>query len=150
ERIVTVLDAWLAELGAPPVRVLEGDDPDLAVARGAAHFGRVQRGRGIRVRGGTAQAYYVGIESPMPAIPGMEPPLDALCVAPLGMEEGSPPALLPHELGVVVGQPVRFRFFVSSVRRGDTVGTLILDVERDPDVLEVAPLEITFPAEGRS
>lgn len=150
ERIVSVLDEWLAALGAPPVRVLTGEDPDLAVARGAAHFGRVQQGRGIRVRGGTAQAYYVGIESPMPAVPGMEPPLDALCVAPLGMEEGSPPAVLAHELGVVVGQPVTFRFFVSSVRRGDDVGTLLTDVDQNRDVVEVAPLEITFPAEGRA
>ena len=150
ERLVSVLNGWLQAAGAPPLRVLEGADPDLAVARGAAHFGRVQQGRGIRVRGGTAQAYYVGIESPMPAVPGMEPPLDALCVAPLGMEEGSPPALLEHELGVVVGEPVTFRFFVSSVRRTDQVGTLLTDVEQDRNVVEVAPIEITFPAEGRT
>src|SRR5690606_38383187 len=135
ERLVNVLNGWLESAGASPLRVLQGEDPDLAVARGAAHFGRVQRGRGIRVRGGTAQAYYVGIESPMPAVPGMEPPLDALCVAPLGMEEGSPPALLEHELGVVVGEPVTFRFFVSSVRRTDQVGTLLTDVEQDRNVV---------------
>lgn len=150
ERLVSVLDGWLEAVGAPPVRVLEGDDPDLAVARGAAYFGRVQQGRGIRVRGGTAQAYYVGIESPMPAVPGLAPPLDALCVAPLGLEEGSPPVVLEHELGVVVGEPVTFRFFVSSVRRSDQVGALVLDVTTDTSVVEVAPIEVTFPAEGRT
>lgn len=150
ERLVSVIDGWLAAVGAAPIRVLEGEDPDLAVARGAAYFGRVQQGQGIRVRGGTAQAYYVGIESPMPAVPGMEPPLDALCVAPLGQEEGSPPAVLEHDLGVVVGEPVTFRFFMSSVRRADAVGTLLADVESHPNVLEVAPIEITFPAEGRT
>src|SRR5690606_27094339 len=150
ERLVGALNGRLQAAGAPPLRVLEGAAPDLAVARGAAHFGRVQQGRGTRVRGGTAQAYYVGIESPMPAVPGMEPPLDGLCVAPLGMEGGSPPALLEHELGVVVGEPVSFRFFVSSVRRTDQVGTLLTDVEQDRNVVEVAPIEITFPAEGRT
>jgi hypothetical protein len=151
ERIVSVLDGWLTEQNAPRVKVLEGDDPDLAVARGAAYFGRLQRGgTGLRVRGGTAQAYYVGIESPMPAVPGFEPPLDALCVAPLGMEEGSAPVVLTHELGVVVGEPVTFRFFCSSVRREDAVGAFISDVERSNDVIEVAPLEITFPAVGRA
>ena len=50
-------------------------------------------GRGVRIRGGTAQSYYVGVESNMPAIPGMEPPLEALCLAPFGMEEGSEAAL---------------------------------------------------------
>jgi hypothetical protein len=151
ERIVSVIDGWLTSLGAPRIKVLEGDDPDLAVARGAAYFGRLQRGgAGLRVRGGTAQAYYVGIESPMPAVPGFEPPLDALCVAPLGMEEGSAPVVLAHELGVVVGEPVTFRFFCSSVRREDAVGAFLSDVERSSDVIEVAPLNITFPAEGRA
>ena len=35
---------WLAADGAPPVRVLEGGDLDLAVARGAAAYGLARRG----------------------------------------------------------------------------------------------------------
>jgi hypothetical protein len=66
ERLLAVLNGWLAADGAPPVRVLPGEDPDLAVARGAAYFALVRRGRGLRIRGGTARAYYVGIESPTP------------------------------------------------------------------------------------
>ena len=75
--------------GRAPVRVLAGADPDLAVARGAATYGLARRGRGVRIRGGTARAYYVGVETAMPAVPGMAPPVKALCVAPFGMEEGS-------------------------------------------------------------
>ena len=45
-------------------------DLDLAVARGAAYYGYVRGGEGVRIRGGTAQAYYVGVESAMPAVPG--------------------------------------------------------------------------------
>ena len=56
---------------------------------GAAHYGRVRRGKGVRIRGGVARAYYIGIESAMPAIPGFAPPVKALCVAPQGLEEGS-------------------------------------------------------------
>ena len=74
---------------AAGARLLDGADLDLAVARGAAYYGHVRRGRGVRIRGGTAQAYYVGVESSMPAIPGFEPPLQALCLAPFGMEEGT-------------------------------------------------------------
>ena len=146
--MLETLNDWLASDGAPPVRVLPGADPDLAVARGAAYYGRVRHGRGLRIRGGTARAYYVGIESPMPAVPGMEPPIFALCVAPFGMEEGSEAALPEQELGVVVGEPVSFRFFGSSVRRGDAPGTLL---ERWPsgELEELAPIEITLPAEGR-
>jgi hypothetical protein len=88
----------------------------------------------VRIRGGTAQSYYVGIESSMPAVPGLEPPLQALCLAPFGMEEGSEPEIAPQEFGLVVGEPVRFRFFGSSVRREDRVGTLI--EEWTPEELE--------------
>ncbi len=149
ERIVATLNGWLEEVGAPPVRVLPGDDPDLAVARGAAYYARVRQGKGIRIRGGTARAYYVGIESPMPAVPGLEPPLNALCVAPFGMEEGSSAEDVQLELGVVVGEAVRFRFFGSSVRRGDGFGTLLEDVERD-DLEELAPIEVVLPAKERA
>jgi molecular chaperone DnaK (HSP70) len=147
-RILSALNSWLESDGAPPARVLSGEDPDLAVARGAAYYGLVRRGRGLRIRGGTAQAYYVGIESPAPAVPGVEPPIVALCVAPFGMEEGSLPQPVAHELGLVVGEPVRFRFFGSSVRRTDAAGA---EIERwaAGEIVELAPVEISLPAEGR-
>jgi hypothetical protein len=149
QRLLTTLNAWLAADGAPPARVLPGEDPDLAVARGAAYFGLVRRGKGLRIRGGSARAYYVGIESPMPAVPGVEPPIIALCVAPFGIDEGSDAELPPHELGVVVGEPVRFRFFGSSVRREDTAGSE-LERWKPGELEELSPIEITLPAEGRT
>lgn len=147
DRLVSVLSRWLAEDGAPAVRVLGGADLDLAVARGAAVYGATRRGRGIRIRGGTARAYYVGIESAMPAVPGMDPEVIALCVAPFGMEEGSAATTAAEELGLVVGEPVRFRFFGSTVRRTDVVGA---SLERFGDELEeLPPIEATLPADGR-
>ena len=146
-RLVETLDAWLTEDGAPPVRVLGGADLDLAVARGACAYARVRRGKGLRIRGGTARAYYVGIESAVPAVPGVEPPVSAMCVAPFGMEEGTE-ASLPQELGVVVGEPVRFRFFGSSVRRDDGAGTVLEDW-KGTELEELPPIEVTLPAEGR-
>lgn len=124
-------------------------DLDLAVARGAASYGLARRGKGIRIRGGTARAYYVGIESPAPAVPGVEPPTTAMCLAPFGMEEGTEAKLPPHELGVVIGEKVRFRFFGSSVRRGDTAGTA-LERWKGEELEELAPIEVTFPAQGRA
>jgi hypothetical protein len=148
ERLLSTLNEWLRAESAPPVRVLPGEDPDLAVARGAAYFGRARHGRGLRIRGGTARAYYVGIESPMPAVPGLEAPVSALCVAPFGMEEGTSAALPPQELGVVVGEPVSFRFFGSSVRRQDPPGAL-LERWAPGELEELSPIELTLPAEGR-
>ena len=47
---------------------------DLAVALGAAYYGQVRRGKGVRIRGGVARSYYVGIETSAPAVPGVPPP----------------------------------------------------------------------------
>ncbi|MBN8440599.1 MAG: Hsp70 family protein [Thauera sp.] len=149
ERVMSVLNDWLAADDAAPARLLGGADLDLAVARGAAYYGYVRRGRGVRIRGGTARAYYVGVESAMPAIPGMEPPLEALCLAPFGMEEGSEAALPEQEFGLVVGEPVRFRFFGSSVRRQDQVGNL-LDFWTPDELQELEEIEATLPADGRT
>jgi hypothetical protein len=149
ERVLSTLNAWLAADGAPAARLLQGADMDHAVARGAAYYGQVRQGQGIRIRGGTAQAYYVGIESSMPAVPGLEPPVQALCVAPFGMEEGSEAPLPPQQLGLVVGESVRFRFFGSSVRREDRPGTL-LDFWSPEELQELAQIEATLPAEGRA
>jgi molecular chaperone DnaK (HSP70) len=149
ERLLDTLNGWLAEAGAAAARVLPGEDLDLAVARGAAYYGLVRHGRGLRIRGGTARAYYVGIESPMPAVPGLEPPVLALCVAPFGMEEGTQAEVPAHELYVVVGEPVSFRFFGSSTRRGDTVGA-VLERFRADEVEELPLIELTLPAAGRA
>ena len=149
ERVLGLLNAWLAEEGAAPARLLAGADLDLAVARGAAYYGYVRRGRGVRIRGGTAQSYYVAVESAMPAIPGMEPPIQALCLAPFGLEEGSEAALADQAFGLVVGEPVRFRFFGSTVRRQDQVGT-VLDFWAPDELRELAEIEAHLPAQGRA
>jgi molecular chaperone DnaK (HSP70) len=148
-RLLETLNGWLAALGASAVRVLPGEDLDLAVAKGAAYYGLVRHGRGLRIRGGTARAYYVGIESPMPALPGLEPPVSALCVAPFGMEEGTHADLPPQELFVVVGEPVTFRFFGSSTRRGDAAGT-VLDHWKPTELDELPAIELTLPPAGRA
>src|SRR5580700_1052877 len=64
------------------------------------------------------------------------------------MEEGTEADLPAHELGVVVGEPVRFRFFGSSVRRDDRAGDAREDWKRD-ELDELPPIEVTLPAEGR-
>ncbi len=147
-RVLEVLNQWLAAEDAPPARLLEARDLDLAVARGAAFYAHVRRHGGVRIRGGTSHTYYVGVESAMPAIPGMEPEIQALCLVPFGLEEGSAPVAPPQEFGLVVGEPVRFRFFGSSVRREDQVGDL-LDEWREDELEELDEIQTTLPAKDR-
>ncbi|MFO0579655.1 MAG: Hsp70 family protein [Polyangia bacterium] len=147
QRVEDVLGAWLGSDGATSrVRSLAGADYDRAVALGAAYYGLVRRGRGLRIRGGTARAYYIGIEASLPAVPGMDPVLHALCVAPRGMEEGTSAEVPGREFGLFVGEPVDFRFLSSSTRKGDRVGDLIEEVSPEHGLEELAPVEAVLPA----
>lgn len=143
ERLQSNLNHWLRGEGQT-IEVLQGADLDLAVARGAAMYGAVRKEGGLRVKAGLANSYYVGVESSMPAVPGFEPPLMALCVAPFGMEEGESARLEQQSFGVVVGQPAQFRFFSSATRRDD-VGTMF-EVWGD-DLEELEPIEVTLSDE---
>jgi len=146
-RLMSVLNSWLTAEQAPEARLLSGLDLDLAVARGAAYYGYVRKGKGVRIKGGTAASYYVGVESAMPAVPGMPAEIQALCIAPFGMEEGSSENLANDEFGLVVGEPVRFRFFSSKTRHEDSVGTR-LEYWDDDELEELNEIELTLSDEG--
>ncbi|MGR5151529.1 Hsp70 family protein [Photobacterium swingsii] len=150
DRLLAIINSWLTTAGSEEAKLLEGLDLDLAVASGASYYGSVRKGKGVRIRGGIASSYYVGIESAMPAIPGMEPPLEALCVAPFGMEEGSHADVPSQEFGLVIGQPVQFQFFGSTVRRDDAAGTH-LDWWQPEEMEELPTIQVTLPvSEGRT
>lgn len=146
DRLFKQLGKWAKEVGTGRVRELPGTDLDLAVSRGAAYYGLVRRGKGVRIRGGTARAYYIGVETSLPAVPGGPPPLKALCVAPFGMEEGTETDLPAQEFGLVVGEPVEFRFLGSTTRRDDQPGVLIEDWQ--DSIEELAPLSVTLQGKG--
>jgi len=148
ERLMEVLNSWLAAEQAPAARLLDGADLDLAVARGAAYYGFVRKGKGVRIKGGTAASYYVGVENAMLAVPGFAPEVDALCIAPFGMEEGTNEQLPDDEFGLIIGVPVRFRFFASNSRREDKVGTR-LNHWSDDELTELEEIEITLSEENR-
>ena len=150
ERVVEVLNNWLQQEGFDALgekQILEAPDLEHAVARGAAYYGRARRGCGVRIRSGASRTYYIGIESAMPAVPGMEAPLKALCVVPFGMEEGTEARIPDREFGLVVGEPVEFRFLSSSIRKQDQVGSLLGDW--GSDIEERSPLEVTLKLDGQ-
>ncbi len=149
-RVIEVLSGWLQAEGFDPLddrHVLESADLDHAVARGAASYGLARRGRGIRIRSGAPRTYYVGIESAMPAVPGMPAPLKALCVVPFGMEEGTSASIPNREFGLVVGEPAEFRFLSSTVRKSDPLGSLIEDW--GDDLEELSPLDVMLHVDGQ-
>lgn len=146
-RIFEVLNGWLQQAGAPALIELQNEtkQADLmhAVARGAAYYGLARTGKGVRIRGGVPRTYYVGIESSLPAVPGLPAPMKALTVVPFGLEEGSRVELPQRKFALVVGEPAEFRFFSSLVRKDDPPGSLIEEIPDDLE--ELSPMEVFLP-----
>lgn len=111
KRVVALLDAWASSLNEKSVRVLPDHDYDHAVSRGAVYYGLARSGQAIRIKSSTHRSYFIGVEEAVPAVPGREPPLSAVCVVPFGMEEGSEAFLEGQEFGLVLGENAKFRFF---------------------------------------
>ncbi len=150
ERLVAVLNRWVMQEGFGALgaaQVLDAPDLEHAVARGAAYYGRARRGHGVRIRSGASRSYYIGIESALPAVPGLEAPMKALCVVPFGMEEGSEAQIPGREFGLVVGEPAEFRFLSSTVRKQDQVGDLLDNWAGE--IEELSPLEVTLAVDGQ-
>ena len=142
KRVLDVVRTWG---GDAEVRELISPDLDLAVARGAAYYGFVCKGYGIRIKAGASRSYYVGIESTMPSVPGVPAPMKALCVVPFGMEEGSTVEIKEKEFGLVVGEPAVFHIFSSTVRQDDEAGDIVEDW--DNTIEEVGAMETQLSSE---
>lgn len=144
ERLLEVMRSWFPD--APPKPLAGERDLDHAVARGAAYYGWAKEHGGVRIRGGTARSYYVGIETSGLAIPGVPRPLNALCVVPRGMEEGTSLDVPSAEFGLIVGEPAHFRFFSSANRKNDQPGELLRQWSEE-ELSETDSLEATLAAD---
>lgn len=147
-RIVELLTSWLG--ADAPLKELASAGLDIAVSRGAAYYGAARvSGKGIKIQAGTSRSYYLGLESPMPAVPGYVPPVKAICVVPQGTTEGTDLELPGREFGLVTGEAVDFRFFGSEIRAGDRIGTVVDNAAKSLD--ELSGLTLTLPpVEGAS
>jgi hypothetical protein len=106
-----LLNQWAKKMKKPPIQELAGPDLDFAVSRGAAYYGLAREGKAIRIKSGTSRSYYIGVEEAMPAVPGISPPMRAVCVVPFGMEEGEERELDGQEFSLLLGEQASFRFF---------------------------------------
>ncbi len=143
QRLLEVLAGWF-NADAASLQLPDNQDFDLAVARGAAYYGRAKRGRGVRIRGGAPRSYYVAIETAGPAIPGAVRPLRQLCVVPRDMEEGTEVDIPGEPIGLLTGEEAHFRFFSSASRR-DVPGAW-LNTWSAEELEETAPMVARLPA----
>jgi len=122
-RLLDVIQAWfqpIAGAGWEPIE-LENPKAELAVALGAAYYGLVRTGEGVRVGSGSPRAYYVGVAR------GAEDSelATAVCLVPRGTEEGFRTQLDEPAFTVLTNQPVSFQLFTSSTRLGDRLGDVV-------------------------
>lgn len=140
QRLLDVLTSWFNPPGQAPAwtpRVLQNDRLDLAVARGAAYYGMVRRGRGVRISGGLAQSYYIGVEADAPT---------AVCLFPAGVEEGQMVHLSDQTYHLLIRQPVEFPLYASSTRTTDRPGDR---VAIDPEQMTALPPIRTLLQSGK-
>lgn len=152
QQFMTLLNNWAKKLKKPPVKELAGADYDYAVSRGATYYGLARQGHAVRIRGGTSRSYFVGVEEAAPAVPGINPPLRAVCIVPFGMEEGEERQLENQEFALVLGEQATFRFFshaTSKLSNGEepNVGTVVRNWKQE--LSELHPIETLLDkAEG--
>ncbi len=149
DRIMQQINHWADEQAVEEPQSLSSTSLDLAVANGAAYLGMARQGKGIRIKGGSARSYYIAIESAEPAIPGFEPPVQAMCIVPYGMEEGTTHEISGEEIELCLwtGQVGEFDFLSSTSRNHDQAGELC---EIDEEELEFhKPIEAEIKGEER-
>ena len=126
-RLLEIVRGWFSNEDWTPL-VLRNERLDLAVALGAAYYGMVRRGEGVKISGGLARSYYIGLAHESEEL--------ALCLAPAGLEEGQNIVLNNRKFDLVVRRPAEFPLYVSSVRTSDRAGDL---VAVDPVQLSALP-----------
>ena len=124
ERIRQAIRRWFHQDDVALPRVLENPDPDLAVALGAAYYGLVKTGRGVRVGSGSARSYYIGVSTGAEETDGTDS-RQAICLVERGLDEGSQIQLQDRDFQVLTNQPVSFDLYSSSFRSGDRSGHLV-------------------------
>lgn len=146
ERIVEVLNRW-NQIPQREIAILSRHDADLSVALGAAWYGWTQLCGGVRIKAGCPRSYYIGVDSSLPAVPGFVPPMEALCIVNFGLEEGSSVAVPADGIGLLVGEPTEFRFFSSTSRQEDEVGTCLASWAED-ELQELPSFCVELPADA--
>ncbi|ATB32029.1 Hsp70 family protein [Melittangium boletus] len=118
ERLVDAVSAWWPH--APRIPLLRHESLELAVARGAAYYGLVRRGHGLRIGGGAARAYYVALQR---AADSAEQPV--LCLVPRGFEEGNHADIGERPFSLTLGRPVQFTLYSTTSDRIDKPGDVV-------------------------
>ncbi|MEW6078603.1 MAG: Hsp70 family protein [Thermodesulfobacteriota bacterium] len=144
ERIREALRQYYGLGDADRPRALINPDHDAAVSLGAAYYGLVKSGQGVKVGSGSPRSVYLGIATGEETA---DRPASAICVVERGLEENTRVELADRTFDVIANRRVRFDLYSSSFRSGDRHGDIIAV---DDSVVPLPPVEtiIQFGEKG--
>ncbi len=161
KRTCTAIKKWFDSKDIKSPVILENPDFDLSVAMGAAYYGLVKQGTGVKVGSGSPRSYYLGISDEKNAEDTQDANTGgiqeknaveikknkAMCIVERGLDEGSRINFPDRKFEVLANQPVSFDIFSSSFRSGDKTGDII---EIDDSLSPMAPVHtiIRFGKKG--
>ncbi len=123
ERIRETVSKWFGNKDNSLPKILENPDHDLSVAMGAAYYGLVKLGKGVRVGSGSARSYYLEINAEKDN--NSKKMEKAICIVERGLNEGTDVTLTDREFEVLTNQLVSFAVYSSSYRSGDRHGDVV-------------------------
>ncbi|AVS96611.1 molecular chaperone DnaK [Paracidovorax avenae] len=135
DRLLATLRGW-QPAGAPPIRLLEVDEPrlDAAVARGAVAYAMARAGSAPRIRSSAARAYYLALDGGQ-----------GVCVLPHGTPEGDTVRLADRRFRLRLGRPVRFNLATSATDRRHGAGDLVPLQDGDEGLQRLPPIATVLP-----
>ena len=151
QRLVEQLNSWSKQFNKECVAELNGADLDFGVSKGAVKYGLAVAGHGLRIKSSISRSYYLGVDEPAPAVPGFKPKQKAICIAPIGMEEGDEAELVDQSFILQLGNSVSFSFFENNLpvtksgeepKLGDKIDT------SEAGLRELKPVEAYLDPQG--
>lgn len=126
-RLANIIEHWHRDAGKEEtsLKILANRNLDLAVSRGAAYFGIVRQGEGIRIGGGIPRSYYVGIDIEKQKGQDQEGLLTLLCLIPKDLPTEREVEIKDREFSLLLGCPVSFPLYSSTIREGDAAGQVL-------------------------
>ncbi|QBR03326.1 Hsp70 family protein [Paraburkholderia pallida] len=109
-RLHETMSAWREA----PLTVLQNDQPDVAVARGAVAFALARSGRAPRIGGGSPRSYFLVLDNENGKSADDDARTRGVCLLPRGTEEGHEVRLDDRVFALRLGHPVQFHL-VSTV-----------------------------------
>jgi len=138
-RLEDVLSKWRGQ----PLRVLNNDDPDVAVARGGLAYALGQAGQAPVIGGGSPRSYFLLLDDEQRD----DKPRRAVCILPRGSAENREILLAERTFALRLGRPVRFHLASSTSDATPPRAGELVELQPD-DYVQLPPIATVLRDSG--